>query len=178
VALVWPRDIEEAQRRCVLLALGAFLRDGRGALHFGRSGSWQLRLDTDTDTEGAAMYAQRYQQASRRWGSVLPMVLDRHPKPRSGQDLRSIIARSCLNIGISASALEGFEVEVHERAPLRAAPAGRQVAGVLAVDSPYRGRPLLHATVTFATAVRGPLLLGAGRFRGLGACVPLERMAQ
>jgi CRISPR-associated protein Csb2 len=33
-------------------------------------------------------------------------------------------------------------------------------------------RPLTHAEITFPAAVRGPVLLGAGRFAGYGTCRP------
>jgi CRISPR-associated protein Csb2 len=32
-------------------------------------------------------------------------------------------------------------------------------------------RVLVHADITFERPVRGPLLLGAGRYRGLGLCM-------
>ncbi|HEY1259513.1 MAG TPA: type I-U CRISPR-associated protein Csb2, partial [Stellaceae bacterium] len=36
-------------------------------------------------------------------------------------------------------------------------------------------RPLIHAVVEFRDVVRGPVILGAGRFVGLGLCRPLNR---
>jgi len=32
----------------------------------------------------------------------------------------------------------------------------------------------VHADIQFAAPVRGPLLLGAGRYFGLGLCLPVE----
>jgi CRISPR-associated protein Csb2 len=42
------------------------------------------------------------------------------------------------------------------------------------VKSPYRSKPFAHLVLTFVRPIRGPLILGAGRFRGLGLCVPLD----
>jgi CRISPR-associated protein Csb2 len=36
------------------------------------------------------------------------------------------------------------------------------------------GRQLTHAVIQFAEPVEGPVLLGAGRFLGLGLCRPLD----
>jgi CRISPR-associated protein Csb2 len=34
---------------------------------------------------------------------------------------------------------------------------------------------LFHATIEFAEPVAGPVVLGAGRFFGLGLCIPAAR---
>ncbi len=40
-------------------------------------------------------------------------------------------------------------------------------------DGKLGERPLRHLVLTFGERVRGPLILGAGRFQGLGLCLPL-----
>jgi CRISPR-associated protein Csb2 len=32
----------------------------------------------------------------------------------------------------------------------------------------------VHADIVFAEKVRGPVLLGAGRYTGLGLCLPID----
>ena len=44
-----------------------------------------------------------------------------------------------------------------------------------AVGTKYGLRSLVHAVVRFPQPVRGPVVLGAGRFVGLGLCLPLDR---
>ena len=39
----------------------------------------------------------------------------------------------------------------------------------------FASRRLVHAVIEFDTATAGPLLIGAGRFCGLGLCLPLGR---
>ena len=174
LALVWPRDVGDADRRAALKVIAAFLDGGAeefGLLHFGRSGSWRLALAPDA--ERASLRVDRYVRTATRWGTVLPAVLDRHPKAKPGEDLAAVIAGACVNAGLPNDAVEGLAVEVHKHSPVRMAPSAREVERVLPDDSPYRNRPLMHLVLNFARPVRGPLILGAGRFRGLGLCLPL-----
>ena len=70
--------------------------------------------------------------------------------------------------------IEGLDIEIHKHSPVRAAPSAQEVGQSLPADSPYHGRPLRHLVLTFARPIRGPLIIGAGRFRGLGLCLPLD----
>lgn len=178
LALVWPRAAPEDERRVALRALAGFLRSGpeavTGLLHFGSKGSWWLGLEPDSHLESLSF--RRYggrDRAARRWGTVLPAVLDRHPKDKPGEDLAAIVARACLNVGLAGDAVDGLEVEVHKHSAVSGAPSVAPVVAALADDSPYRRRPIRHLVLTFPRPVAGPLLLGAGRFRGLGLCLPL-----
>lgn len=175
LALVWPRNVADDERHKALRILAAFVRNGPGSvglLHFGRDGSWQLSLAPEPDR--ASLRFGRYARAARRWGTVLPAVLDRHPKNKAGDDIASIIVRACLSVGLPAEAVDALDVEIHKYAPIKGALSAREVAKSLATDSPYRSRPLAHLVLTFAQPVCGPLILGAGRFRGLGLCLPLD----
>jgi CRISPR-associated protein Csb2 len=175
LALVWPRHLPEADRKAALRLIAAFLRGGTGdigLLHFGRNGSWRLALAPDT--ERASLRFGRYAHLATRWGTVLPAVLDRHPKDKPGADVATIVATACVNAGLPAAAVEGLDIEIHKHSPVRAAPSAQEVGQSLPADSPYHGRPLRHLVLTFARPIRGPLIIGAGRFRGLGLCLPLD----
>ena len=175
LALVWPRHVPDADRKAALRLIAAFLRGGIddvGLLHFGRSGSWRLSLAPDT--ERASLRFERYAQVATRWGTVLPAVLDRHPKNKPGEDVATIVATACVNAGLPVEAVEGLDIEIHKYSPIRAAPSAREVERSLPADSPYRDRPLRHLVLSFARPIRGPLIIGAGRFRGLGLCLPLD----
>jgi CRISPR-associated protein Csb2 len=105
--------------------------------------------------------------------------LDRYPKSRPNRDLAAIVAQTCLNVGLPESALDGLRIESQQYSPIEGAPSVRAVADLLATDSPYRGRPMRHLSLTFTAPIRGPLVIGAGRYRGLGLCLPLgEEPAQ
>jgi CRISPR-associated protein Csb2 len=174
LALVWPRQVAEADRRIALQAIVAFLSGESevGLLHFGRQGSWSLGLEPES-TRASLRFA-RYVRAARRWGTVLPAALDRHPKEKPGEELASIIANACINIGLPKEALDGLEIDVHKYASVRGAPSAVDVRKALSQDSSYRSKPFVHLVLQFPRPVRGPLILGAGRFRGLGLCLPLD----
>jgi CRISPR-associated protein Csb2 len=175
VALVWPRDVEPGQRREALRILASFMREGpseTGLLHFGRRGCWQLTLAPDPDR--ASLRFERYTRGARCWGTVLPAVLDRHPKDRSGEELAAIVARACINIGLPPQTIDGLNVEASEHAAIKGAPSTTDIRNALSKDSRFRNKPLRHLILTFPRPVRGPLILGAGRFRGLGLCLALD----
>jgi len=179
LALVWPREVADSDRRAALNAIANFVRnDPRkvSLLHFGRDGSWSLSLEPDSAR--ASLRFARYARAARRWGTVLPVVLDRHPKDKPDMDLASIVTRACVSIGLSAESVDGLAIDVHKHAPINGAPSAPEVRKCLPEDSPYRSKPLAHLILTFAQPIRGPLLLGAGRFRGLGLCLPLDEATQ
>jgi len=172
LALLWPRAVADEERTDALKVLALFLRQGYGELHFGPPGSWRIALDVASDR--ASLRAERYARTARRWGTVLPLVLDRHPKNKPNRDLAAIVAQACLNVGLPEHAVDGLRIEPQQYSPISGAPSVRAVADVLPKDSPYRGRPMRHVALSFAEPIRGPLVLGAGRYRGLGLCLPLD----
>ena len=173
LALLWPSMAADTERTAALKVLAAFLREGCGELHFGPSGSWRIRLESASDR--ASLRTGRYACAACRWGTVLPLVLDRHPKDRPSKDLAAVVSQACLNVGLPQQAVDGLVIEPNQYSPILGAPSIRAVSDALPEDSPYRGRPMQHVVLTFAEPVQGPLVIGAGRYRGLGLCLPLDR---
>ncbi len=171
LALVWPRDAAPVDRAVALRAVVAFLSNG-GELRLGGVGVWRLHADAASDR--ASLRTDRYISAARTWATILPAVVDRHPKDRRGENLSGVVLEACRNVGLPDDVLQGLRVEVSSAAAVAGAPSAYDVGRALAADSPYRGRPLRHLVLTFPRAVRGPLALGAGRFRGLGWCLPLD----
>lgn len=169
LALLWPREID---RTVALTALVAFMRAGHGEVHLGRAGSWRIALEPESDR--ASLRVGRYLGPARHWATVLPAVLDRHPKARPGESVAAIVAKACFNAGLPAHAVDGLAVEIDVYGAVTGAPSVRAIVEALASDSPYRGRPIRHLVLTFEKPVAGPLVLGAGRFRGLGLCLPLD----
>jgi CRISPR-associated protein Csb2 len=119
-----------------------------------------------------------YIRAARTFATVTPIVLDRHLKHQGAareEEIVSQLTAACQRIGLPAprqvvaakhSALEG--------AP-SAWPSGHGPAWLSwRLPPSLAGRQLTHAVLTFAEPVEGPVLLGAGRFHGLGLCLPLE----
>jgi CRISPR-associated protein Csb2 len=152
LGVVLPRGIDVAERRRVMTALARWSNGGVDGCLYLASGTWHLAQDPDPDR--ASLRPGRYARQARMWTTVTPVVLDRHPK-RQG-DAEESIARSCLAIGLPRP----LQVAVGRE------PAVRGVPGAGAFF--WSGRRLVHAAIQFAEPVGGPVMLGAGRFRGLG----------
>jgi CRISPR-associated protein Csb2 len=121
-----------------------------------------------------AFEACRWVGPSRTWASITPVVLDRHPKPHFRKDpiawresAASIILEACLRTGLPAPA----QIEVSPYSRLQGVPPSSAFA-----PPPSRpGRPArvhLHVNLSFGQQIAGPVLLGAGRFRGYGLLAP------
>ena len=109
-------------------------------------------------------------QPSKLWASVTPIVLDRHFKGAAQWELAAEnIKDACERIGLPRPReviLNG--VAMHEGVPhARQFPALRRKS-----DGGYRYHT--HALLLFDQEVQGPVLVGAGRFRGYGLCRPLS----
>jgi CRISPR-associated protein Csb2 len=115
-------------------------------------------LRTDTYTAESAFRRKR----SRRWASVTPILCDRFPKDKDGERIENVIADSvervvgCRPIRVAAdrvSRFRGVPTSVRFHRERKEADVPR-----------YR----THAVVEFDREIRGPLIVGAGRFLGLG----------
>lgn len=126
-----------------------------------------------------ALDPTRWCRTSMRFVTATPIALDKNPgNLRSNQDgtackaalkAQDNISDACLRVTGSRPA----SVEV-SLVPLL--PGAQHVRDFL----PWPGRPgrtsrlRVHADIRFDVPVRGPLLLGAGRYFGLGLCLPVE----
>lgn len=109
----------------------------------------------------------RWSRPSRLWTSVTPVILPAFPKPkRLVEDVTEAIRKCCEFVGIS----ESFELEFDRSSPLRGVPKTERFR----LPERYQHRPTLHIVLRFSKPVRGPLVLGVGRYLGIGLCVPLE----
>jgi CRISPR-associated protein Csb2 len=160
-------------RRALGFILGA---DGQLELT-PKDGSWSLTLSPESSLRPRlAVQPDRWTRGSVDWATVTPLILDRHPKPHFKKDpagwrasCREIIKAACANLGLP----EPVSVEPSPYSPLAGVPA----APAFPTPASRAGRPPrfhVHATLTFAEPILGPLLLGAGRFRGYGLCLPLS----
>ena len=158
-ALVLPRAADPTVERDLQRALS-----GEWALHLGLLGSISLRLVGHQADEIKALRFFSYAQPSKCWASVTPVVLDRFPK-RKGPTAEQIVAASCSKLGLPIP----VEVRVAPVPAVSGAPMASAFHGnAKQVDNRIRQ----HVWLRFDQHVRGPLLLGAGRFMGLGLCLP------
>jgi CRISPR-associated protein Csb2 len=106
-------------------------------------------------------------------------VLDRHLK-ETGNDERQteiedLLRRACANVGLpEPEQVVASKHSAIQGAPL-AYPSGRAPPWTgWRLPQSLASRQLTHAVLQFRQLVRGPLILGAGRFVGLGLCRALD----
>lgn len=109
---------------------------------------------------------QRWRRGSRRWVTATPVVLDRYP--RRPDQVVAEVQRCLATVGLPGA----VDVQV-SREPLL---PGAARLRPLDLPQQVRGRLFQHVAITFERRVSGPVLVGAGRYLGVGllAPVPLE----
>ena len=114
-----------------------------------------------------------YLEPSRVWASATPIVLERHLKRKDEAEKRELVAGACEHAGLPRPDTDRIRVGKHST--IDGVPPARPLAG----EPPWTrwktpkslaSRPLVHAVIDFEQDVPGPVLLGAGRFTGLGLC--------
>ncbi|BAI73377.1 hypothetical protein AZL_027390 [Azospirillum sp. B510] len=119
-----------------------------------------------------------YTTAATTFATVTPIVLDRHLKERGEArqiEIAGQIAAACRNVGLP----EPAELVPDKHSALEGAPSAYPSGNAPAwmrwkLPDALASRQLTHAVIRFPHEVRGPVLLGAGRFLGLGLCRPLD----
>lgn len=114
-----------------------------------------------------------YTESARVWASVTPIVLDRHLKRNDDREVREIIAGACENAGLLRP--DPDRIQVGKHSAIEGAPPARPAAGAppwtrWKTPESLATRSLVHAVIDFGRDTTGPVLLGAGRFTGLGLC--------
>jgi CRISPR-associated protein Csb2 len=143
--------------------------------------AWVIRLKPEESPDPKlSLRPSRWTRRATTWSSVTPIILDRHPKPHFDKDpvawknsCEAIIGEACLRVGLPIP--ERIEVSPHS--PVGGVPP----AFAFAAPAARSGRPQrfhVHASLQFAEPIEGPLLLGAGRFRGYGLCLPLDSTSE
>lgn len=183
VALVLPRGATTAERNAVLQAVGTWELRERGEEDVDAKvpvrlpGGLEVHIGRTIAADLDVLRPSRWCRPARRWATVTPIALDRHPGDLWARDARVLakaiaeaeatIIAACERIGLPPP-----RVEVHPASPI----AGGRKARDFPAYPPVPGRTrrvLTHAVLEFEHEVAGPLLLGAARYHGLGLLVPL-----
>ncbi len=173
LALALPRSLNPQE---VGECLESFLfeRDtGLPKRHRLFDGQW---LETDIELEVRdqppnALVPNTWTAASQIWASITPIALDRHFK---GKDKWKRVAENvkdgCQRIGLPRPR----EVILQPVSLVEGVPHVRDFPPLLR-KSDGGARSHTHAVIIFDERVRGPIIVGAGRFRGYGFCRPMDR---
>ncbi|MBN8458280.1 MAG: type I-U CRISPR-associated protein Cas5/Cas6 [Verrucomicrobia bacterium] len=154
--------------------LGCLLENGKLSL-IPDDHAWTLELGlSDADERREALQPSRWNAPATQWQSITPIILDRHPKPSLKKDPEAW-AESCMEIITQACLRLGLPAPISVKPSLFSTTNGAPPAPAFVAPTPRPGRPArfhIHASITFAEPVAGPLLIGAGRFRGYGLMKP------
>jgi CRISPR-associated protein Csb2 len=160
------------------LAGFARISEGESAcaeLRLSRNLLW--RVQRSPAPSRASLQPNRWCGASLSWATATPVFLDRFPDHNDAAEEARLIAMACHNIGIP----EPIEIEIYKHSAVRSAPSAYASGGndstpdwSFPEGAKFVQRPRRHVVLRFAEPVEGPVLLGAGRFHGLGLCLPLN----
>ena len=185
VVLSIPDGVSEAGRLAIYRAVGTWERDSAGRRPTLRlaDGGVKVRLKRLLETaEARTLQPKVWSREALRWISVTPIALPRHPGQLSGgtaaarakawQAAEEAVVASCEHVGLptpvnmhlSLSPLIRGARHVRDCPPFQR--KGKQGEVVR--------RQLVHAALTFDEPIHGPLMLGAGRFAGLGLMRPIS----
>jgi CRISPR-associated protein Csb2 len=172
-----PRDDREVLLRLIARWESRTARE-QGTLELSRGTLRQLLVRRVDVPEKAALNPSVWCRASRRFVTATPIALDKNPgnlrsnidrtAERASIEAQRAIADACLHIGLPSP----VRVEVSLSPLLRGTQPLRDFA-------PWPGqtgrtsRVRVYAEIEFEERVRGPVLLGAGRYFGLGLCFPV-----
>ena len=135
-------------------------------------GQWlECAMEIDTrERPPVNLDPQTWTSCSRTWASVTPVVLNRHfdGKDRWARAAESV-KDACRHIGLPRPA----DVLLHPVSLVEGVPHARQFPRLTRKRDNGR-QSHAHAVIVFDTPVTGPVLVGAGRFRGYGLCKPMD----
>jgi CRISPR-associated protein Csb2 len=158
--LLLPRDCDPSARQAVLRAAG-ILKEIALTQELGR---WAVEEVLDPDDAPRSLRTGTWTAGSPVWKSVTPVLLDRFPKKHS--PVEAILRESCQRAGLP----EPVAIAHGPYSDLAGVPAVPRFRLLRNADD--RPRWGVHVTLTFPEPVRGPLVIGAGRFFGLGLLRP------
>lgn len=191
LAVVLPRSLDEAERRAVLRAVGRWEAAVRHRLEepdleappldlrLGARGVVELERVVWGAPQQKTLRAHTWTHAARTWLTVTPIALDRNPGDLHASDpataaqayleAAASIVTSCERTGLPRPA----RVDVLPSVTMPGVVKARAYPPFPA-DRRKPRRVKVHAVIEFVTPVRGPIVLGAGRFLGLGLCRPVR----
>lgn len=169
LGLALPAATSREERRLALHAIGSVRH-----LLLGRLGRWRLvpeqRTSPPWNLRPEAWTSHPH--GATHWSTVTPIAFDRHPKPEHDasyhREVAGMIATNCTRIGLP----EPREVVVTHVSAHLGVPPAFAFPRLRRKDGSQRRHT--HAILVFDRPVCGPILLGAGRYRGYGLARPIE----
>lgn len=172
LALALPNELDPSE---VARCLGSLLHDENGLSRRNKlfDGQWlECSIELETrETPPANLRPELWTRPSRTWASVTPVALDRHfDGEDKWQRAADTVKDACDRIGLPRPK----EVLLHPVSLVEGVPHAREFPGLTRKKDGGRIHHS-HAIITFETEVIGPVVVGAGRFRGYGLCRPVDK---
>jgi CRISPR-associated protein Csb2 len=186
VALVLPREFDAVERRRMLAAvakLGCPTEPEEAPvihLHLRAAGTLELQPCEWGEDSRATLRALRWTRPSRTWVTATPIALDRNPGDLHAASQFARAAAFAAAEELVATAIDRIglprprEIEVLRSSVLGGTAKPRAHVRFPA-DRTKQQRVLVHARIEFDRKVLGPLLVGAGRYQGMGLFLPIDR---
>jgi CRISPR-associated protein Csb2 len=133
-----------------------------------RGWEWELRREI-RERPPLSLQRATWTRDSRKWASVTPVVLHHYPKKNRDGDLQRIVREAFISA-------EFPEPELVEVGPVSMIAGAGHAMSVPPFSEGGEGlcRYQTHVVAHFQDAVRGPMLVGRGRFRGYGLFRPIS----
>ena len=183
-----PGELDAAARQATLRGIGKWEQE-RGdrplQLRMGPGGTVEMRR-RQPPFALVSLRSWVWARPSRWWTSATPVALPTHPgnlyrgspraRARAWARAEEAIVRSCEHVGLPEPIAVRASLVPHlvGARPAQDFPVFRQGRGT----SGGVVRRLIHASVEFPDEVSGSLVLGSGRFMGLGLMRPADRAAE
>ena len=183
-AINLPESMDEDSKNAVYRAIAKWEaeRDEEPLkLTFGTKGDMSMTRVTGP-SQLVTLRRNRWTGESQRWVTATPIALPTHPgqlskgtptsRAKAWAKAEEIVANSCRHVGLPepTDVVVSFSPFIPGARPASKYPAFKQRGR----DGNQVARRLVHAAVTFDQPIRGPLLLGSGRFLGLGLMAPIR----
>jgi CRISPR-associated protein Csb2 len=186
IGLVFPRGARPEERRRVLAAVGQLEKQTAGTddppvvhLKLGESGVLELQRVAWGEDGRATLQPGWWSRSSTTWASATPVALDRHPgnlhdedphrRHKAFDEARVSVAMAVKRTGYP----EPVEIDVVRSCVLPGSVKPRHFPR-FPVEADRPQRVLVHTRIVFPTPVQGPIILGAGRYVGLGLHLPVD----
>jgi CRISPR-associated protein Csb2 len=160
VGLMLPRGVSDRDYDLLLDGLARWMQVG-GKVSIGPV-AWTMAFAHGDPLK--SLRSNRYEGETTTWATVTPVVCDRHPRRTLG--LRDVVGSMCEEVGLPAPS----QVEAAPNGLLRG--TASSTAHGLGQRTYLRNKYTAHLRITWTRPVPGPVLLGRGRYFGMGVMLP------
>ena len=174
-AIAVPAAMSDNDQRMLMVGLERLTETG---LNLGSLGTWKVVPDAeDRPSMRSSTWTGDPKKGAYVWASVTPIAYDEHPKGKSPAEVAADAARLIGEMCERVSLPKPVDVRIGPASPFRGVPSAGQFPRIERKNNGGQRRQT-HAIIEFEQPVVGPMLLGAGRFRGYGLMRPLTEGGQ